>query len=262
MTTPSSFDPPTGPSGALALPPLPPAGPSTSSAGFGSAPTAGFGSTSSVPLAEPPTTSSWGGSELSGSAQVPDTTRSFEAIEPPGAPEARDTVRAPRRGSTALVLATLSLVGSLALLGWGCYDLLASVRVLDVVTQGAPIINKGDLLMIAVGAVLAAVACVLALVATFRWRPIAAPAALLVLALALPLAVTLFSVVRGGEEFKTRNLADIASYQESATQVAASVDVEQVEATLDQLEAFGITVPGKQEIIQALREAQDRQAEP
>lgn len=250
--TPPPFDPPPVPSGSLTLPPLPPANPL--------APSAGCPSAASAPLTLPPTTSSWGDAATSRTTQFLNTTRPLEPEDPPATSRSRH--KALRRGSTALVIAVLSLVGSLVLLGWGGYDLLASVRILDVITRDAPIINKGDLLMIGSGAVLAAVACVLALVATIRWRPIAVPMILLVLVLVLPIPTTVISLGRGGEAFRTRNLADIASYQESATEIAEAIDAEQVEATFDRLEAFGITVPGKKEIIEALRETQQWQAGP
>lgn len=254
MTMPPPFGPPSIPSGALALPPLPLVSPS--------APSAGCPSVSSAPLTPPPTASSWGDAASSCATQVLDTTCSLDPVDSLTTPRSRDTVKAPCRDSTAFMITVLSLAGCLALLEWGSCDLVASVGVLDVITRDAPIINKTDVLMIGIGAVLAAVACVFALVATIRWRPIAVPAILLVLALVLPLAVTVVSFGRGGEAFKTRNLANIPSCQESATEIAEAVDAEQAEATFNRLETFGITVPCKEEIIEAPREAQQWQAEP
>ena len=89
-----------------------------------------------------------------------------EALPPsaPGLAEAGSFSPEPRR-TRAFRAGVVMVVLACALLGGGTYALLASIRVFDVVFQGAGLISWPSVMVVAAGAILAFVALVLGAIA-------------------------------------------------------------------------------------------------
>ena len=139
----------------------------------------------------------------------------------------------------------IGLLGT-GVLTWGCYDLLASVDVFDVALDGAPLINRVDAVMIVLGPLLLLIAFITAIVALVR-SAVRWPAALLVIALLLaPLPLAGAGLVQGTRTFKEETMASANAY-------AGRVDPQTVDAAFDRLRDRGVSVPGRDKIMEILR---------
>ncbi|MBW3068572.1 hypothetical protein GZ998_03465 [Actinomyces sp. 594] len=153
-----------------------------------------------------------------------------------------------RRRTAALPLGSVLVVLASALLGGGIYWLLVSVDVFSAFLGSDSFVNTSALAAFGAGGVLAFVAFIVAVVAVVRARPKTAATLLLLASIALPTAATVGGAYYGAEALKERTAAQAQTY-------AASVDAAQVDAVIARVEALGVEVPGKQEILGVLRAA-------
>lgn len=172
---------------------------------------------------------------------------------PQARPEPGPAPRAPRprrdrRRSAALPIGTLLLIVSVLLLGWGVYTLLVSIDVFEIVVNGEQVVDLAAVGAIAGGGVLAFLAFIAAIRAVVRCRPRFAACLLLVGTFLLPTAAVLGAGYYGGTVLKDRTLAQADQY---AGQIDAA-QVQQVEDVLDQVEAMGVPVPWRDDLLDLL----------
>ncbi|MDU0347744.1 hypothetical protein [Actinomyces sp. MRS3W] len=154
----------------------------------------------------------------------------------------------PRRRTAATPLGVVLVLLASTLLGWGVYTLLVSVDVFAL-TQGiGSLINRAAAAAFVGGGVLAFVAFIVALVAVARARPKTAALVLLLTSLILPTAATAGGVYYGATVLTENTAAQAQAY-------AGTIDVEQIDAVITQVESLGVNVPGKEEILNILRAA-------
>ena len=156
--------------------------------------------------------------------------------------------RSLRRRTAALPIGTILLVASVALLGWGVYTFLTSLRVFDIVLGKSDIVNMPAAIAVGAGALLAFFAFVASLVACARARPKTAAIMLLLGSLVLPLASTAAAAYYGGNQLKDQTLAE-------AQQMKGKVDISQVTGILDQLKSTGVNVPWRDDLLRILEGA-------
>ena len=154
--------------------------------------------------------------------------------------------RSLRRRTAALPIGTILLVASVALLGWGVYTFLTSLRVFDIVLGKSDIVNMPAAIAVGAGALLAFFAFVASLVACARARPKTAAIMLLLGSLVLPLASTAAAAYYGGNQLKDQTLAE-------AQQMKGKVDISQVTGILDQLKSTGVNVPWRDDLLRILQ---------
>ena len=174
-----------------------------------------------------------------------------EALPPsaPGLAEAGSSSPEPRR-TRAFRAGVVMVILACALLGGGTYALLASIRVFDVVFQGAGLINWPSVMVVAAGAILAFVAFVVSVVAVVRARPKTLAALLVLASLVLPAAA-----MAAGGHYGTSALKDHTMNQ--ALEYAGKVEPEQVDEVLGNVEGMGLSIPWREEIVETIRSAKD-----
>ena len=174
-----------------------------------------------------------------------------EALPPPapGPAEAGSSSPEPQR-TRAFRAGVVMVVLACALLGGGTYALLASIRVFDVVFQGAGLISWPSVMVVVAGAILAFVAFVVSVVAVVRARPKTLAALLVLASLVLPAAA-----MAAGGHYGTSALKDHTMNQ--ALEYAGKVEPEQVDEVLGKVEGMGLSIPWREEIVETIRSAKD-----
>ena len=151
-----------------------------------------------------------------------------------------------RRHTAALPLGTLMLIITIGLLGWGTYTFLTSLHILDLVqgtvdkaiwTAGGAVIG---------GAVLAFFTVIVSFVAVARAKPKTAALTLMLGAFFLPLGACAAGVHYGWPVLKENTLTE-------ARQMAGTVNPDDVDALIGQVEDLGINVPWRGELMEILR---------
>ncbi|CED90362.1 hypothetical protein [Actinomyces succiniciruminis] len=169
------------------------------------------------------------------------------AYAQPGAPM-RLPAAPVRRHTAATPLGTILVLLASALLGWGIYTLLTSVDVIAVAqSMGSPI-DTTAAGAFAVGGVLAFIAFIVAIVAVVRARPKTAAVLLLLASVVLPTAATVGGAYYGAKVLEQQIAAQAQAYAES-------VDVDQIDVLINEVESLGVDIPGKGEVLDILRSA-------
>lgn len=165
--------------------------------------------------------------------------RSFRASRTSGqaADDAGSPVRSSRTTRPAVVLCVLGLVG----IAWGSYHFLASIDVFGVVFSGASLIHLTDVLLATLSALLVFLALLLSVRGMVVSRPRRVPAVVFAAALLLPLPVAVGSLLLGAEALKDNVVDDAWDY-------VGQVSPQDVDTVYDQLEGYGIRIPGREEV--------------
>ena len=164
--------------------------------------------------------------------------RSFRAsrTSDQAADSAGSPVRSSRTTRPAVVLCVLGLAG----IAWGSYHFLASIDVFGVVFSGASLIHLTDVLLATLSALLVLLALLLSVRGMVVSRPRRVPAVVFAAALLLPLPVAVGSLLLGAEALKDNVVDDAWNY-------AGRVSPQDVDTVYDQLEGYGIRIPGRGE---------------
>lgn len=151
-----------------------------------------------------------------------------------------------RRHTAALPLGTLMLIITIGLLGWGTYTFLTSLHILDLVqgTVDKAIWTAGG--AVVGGAVLAFFTVIVSFVAVARAKPKTAALTLMLGAFFLPLGACAAGVHYGWPVLKENTLTE-------ARQMAGTVNPDDVDALIGQVEDLGINVPWRGELMEILR---------
>ena len=165
--------------------------------------------------------------------------RSFRAsrTSDQAADSAGSPVRSSRTTRPAVVLCVLGLAG----IAWGSYHFLASIDVFGVVFSGAALIHLTDVLLATLSALLVLLALLLSVRGMVVSRPRRVPVVVFVAALLLPLPVAVGSLLLGAEALKDNVVDDAWNY-------AGRVSPQDVDTVYDQLEGYGIRIPGREEV--------------
>lgn len=165
--------------------------------------------------------------------------RSFRASRVGGqaADDAGSPVRSSRTTRPAVVLCVLGLAG----IAWGSYHFLASIDVFGVVFSGASLIHLTDVLLATLSALLVFLALLLSVRGMVVSRPRRVPAVVFAAALLLPLPVAVGSLILGAEALKDNVVDDAWNY-------VGQVSPQDVDTVYDQLEGYGIRIPGREEV--------------
>lgn len=165
--------------------------------------------------------------------------RSFRAsrTSDQAADGAGSPVRSSRTTRPAVVLCVLGLAG----IAWGSYHFLASIDVFGVVFSGASLIHLTDVLLATLSALLVLLALLLSVRGMVVSRPRRVPAVVFAAALLLPLPVAVGSLLLGAEALKDNVVDDAWNY-------AGRVSPQVVDTVYDQLEGYGIRIPGREEV--------------
>ena len=165
--------------------------------------------------------------------------RSFRAsrTSDQAADSAGSPVRSSRTTRPAVVLCVLGLVG----IAWGSYHFLASIDVFGVVFSGASLIHLTDVLLATLSALLVFLALLLSVRGMVVSRPRRVPAVVFAAALLLPLPVAVGSLLLGAEALKDNVVDDAWDY-------VGRVSPQDVDIVYDQLEGYGIRIPGREEV--------------
>ena len=165
--------------------------------------------------------------------------RSFRAsrTSDQAADGAGSPVRSSRTTRPAVVLCVLGLAG----IAWGSYHFLASIDVFGVVFSGASLIHLTDVLLATLSALLVFLALLLSVRGMVVSRPRRVPAVVFAAALLLPLPVAVGSLLLGAEALKDNVVDDAWNY-------AGRVSPQDVDTVYDQLEGYGIRIPGREEV--------------
>lgn len=203
---------------------------------------AGFGSGSSgAPGADAPGfgTASPGTSAPASPGGLTTFFRSFRAsrTSDQAADGAGSPVRSSRTTRPAVVLCVLGLAG----IAWGSYHFLASIDVFGVVFSGASLIHLTDVLLATLSALLVLLALLLSVRGMVVSRPRRVPAVVFAAALLLPLPVAVGSLILGAEALKDNVVDDAWNY-------VGQVSPQDVDTVYDQLEGYGIRIPGREEV--------------
>lgn len=153
------------------------------------------------------------------------------------ADDAGSPVRSSRTTRPAVVLCVLGLAG----IAWGSYHFLASIDVFGVVFSGASLIHLTDVLLATLSALLVLLALLLSVRGMVVSRPRRVPVVVFVAALLLPLPVAVGSLLLGAEALKDNVVDDAWNY-------AGRVSPQDVDTVYDQLEGYGIRIPGREEV--------------
>ena len=154
-----------------------------------------------------------------------------------GADGAGAPVRSSRTTRPAVVLCVLGLAG----IAWGSYHFLASIDVFGVVFSGASLIHLTDVLLATLSALLVLLALLLSVRGMVVSRPRRVPVVVFVAALLLPLPVAVGSLLLGAEALKDNVVDDAWNY-------VGQVSPQDVDTVYDQLEGYGIRIPGREEV--------------
>lgn len=205
--------------------------PGSGSSGFsgssGSSGAPGFGA------ASPGTPAPVSPSGLTASSRTSRASRtSGQAADDAGSP-----VRSSRTTRPAVVLCVLGLAG----IAWGSYHFLASIDVFGVVFSGASLIHLTDVLLATLSALLVFLALLLSVRGMVVSRPRRVPAVVFAAALLLPLPVAVGSLILGAEALKDNVVDDAWNY-------VGQVSPQDVDTVYDQLEGYGIRIPGREEV--------------
>lgn len=146
-------------------------------------------------------------------------------------------VRSSRTTRPAVVLCVLGLAG----IAWGSYHFLASIDVFGVVFSGASLIHLTDVLLATLSALLVFLALLLSVRGMVVSRPRRVPAVVFAAALLLPLPVAVGSLILGAEALKDNVVDDAWNY-------VGQVSPQDVDTVYDQLEGYGIRIPGREEV--------------
>ena len=146
-------------------------------------------------------------------------------------------MRSSRTTRPAVVLCVLGLVG----IAWGSYHFLASIDVFGVVFSGASLIHLTDVLLATLSALLVFLALLLSVRGMVVSRPRRVPAVVFAAALLLPLPVAVGSLLLGAEALKDNVVDDAWDY-------VGRVSPQDVDTVYDQLEGYGIRIPGREEV--------------
>ena len=176
-----------------------------------------------------------GGATAPGGAPVPPA----EPYARAAAPERR------RRYSTAAFVAGLLTVCACGLLGWSAYTLLASVKVFKVILGQGSLVSGTVIAVFGLGAVVALIAFITSIIGVARSRARLVPALVLLAALVLPAVATGYGIQQGGKTLYDQTLADAQNY-------IGQIDTGDVNALYDRFKAFGVNLPGRQQIIDVL----------
>lgn len=190
-----------------------------------------------------------GGAGSSGSSYAPQPFGPSLAPSPAPAPVPVGQRKAPRR-SRAVMSGALLTLAAVAVLAWSSYTILASINIFEWILGDGGVISGSALAGMALGAVLALVAVIVALVGVVRSSRRLVASLLLVAALVLPAVATAGGLHQGGQVLKSRTLASAAHY-------AGKVSPEQVDAAYDWMESLGLSAPGREEVVRILREVKD-----
>lgn len=165
--------------------------------------------------------------------------RSFRAsrTSDQAADGAGSPVRSSRTTRPAVVLCVLGLAG----IAWGSYHFLASIDVFGVVFSGASLIHLTDVLLATLSALLVFLALLLSVRGMVVSRPRRVPVVVFVAALLLPLPVAVGSLLLGAEALKDNVVDDAWNY-------VGQVSPQDVDTVYDQLEGYGIRIPGREEV--------------
>lgn len=165
--------------------------------------------------------------------------RSFRAsrTSDQAADGAGSPVRSSRTTRPAVVLCVLGLAG----IAWGSYHFLASIDVFGVVFSGASLIHLTDVLLATLSALLVLLALLLSVRGMVVSRPRRVPAVVFAAALLLPLPVAVGSLLLGAEALKDNVVDDAWNY-------VGQVSPQDVDTVYDQLEGYGIRIPGREEV--------------
>lgn len=165
--------------------------------------------------------------------------RSFRAsrTSDQAADSAGSPVRSSRTTRPAVVLCVLGLAG----IAWGSYHFLASIDVFGVVFSGASLIHLTDVLLATLSALLVLLALLLSVRGMVVSRPRRVPVVVFVAALLLPLPVAVGSLLLGAEALKDNVVDDAWDY-------VGRVSPQDVDTVYDQLEGYGIRIPGREEV--------------
>lgn len=165
--------------------------------------------------------------------------RSFRAsrTSDQAADGAGSPVRSSRTTRPAVVLCVLGLAG----IAWGSYHFLASIDVFGVVFSGASLIHLTDVLLATLSALLVFLALLLSVRGMVVSRPRRVPAVVFAAALLLPLPVAVGSLILGAEALKDNVVDDAWNY-------VGQVSPQDVDTVYDQLEGYGIRIPGREEV--------------
>lgn len=165
--------------------------------------------------------------------------RSFRAsrTSDQAADGAGSPVRSSRTTRPAVVLCVLGLAG----IAWGSYHFLASIDVFGVVFSGASLIHLTDVLLATLSALLVLLALLLSVRGMVVSRPRRVPVVVFVAALLLPLPVAVGSLLLGAEALKDNVVDDAWDY-------VGRVSPQDVDTVYDQLEGYGIRIPGREEV--------------
>ena len=177
----------------------------------------------------------------SGGAPAPGVTPT-----PPAEPYAR--AAAPdrrRRYSIAALVAGLLTLAACGLLAWSAYTLLASLKVFDVILGNGSLVSGLVIGAFGLGAVLALVAFIASIIGVARSRARIVPALVLVAALIRPAVATAGGLQQGGKALYDRTLTEASNY-------IGQIDTEDINSLYDRFKAFGIALPGRQQIIDVL----------
>ena len=150
-----------------------------------------------------------------------------------------------RRYSTAVFAAGLLTLVACALLAWSAYTMLASLKVFEVILGRASLVSGLVIGTFALGALLPLIAFIASIIGVARSRARIVPALVLVAALILPAVATAGGLQQGGKALYDQTLADAQNY-------IGQVDTGDVNALYDRFKAFGVNLPGRQEIIDVL----------
>lgn len=153
------------------------------------------------------------------------------------ADDAGSPVRSSRTTRPAVVLCVLGLAG----IAWGSYHFLASIDVFGVVFSGASLIHLTDVLLATLSALLVFLALLLSVRGMVVSRPRRVPAVVFAAALLLPLPVAVGSLLLGAEALKDNVVDDAWDY-------VGQVSPQDVDTVYDQLEGYGIRIPGREEV--------------
>ena len=150
-----------------------------------------------------------------------------------------------RRYSTAVFAAGILTLVACALLAWSAYTLLASLKVFDVILGNGSLVSGLVIGAFGLGAVLALVAFIASIIGVARSRARIVPALVLVAALILPAVATAGGLQQGGKALYDRTLTEASNY-------IGQIDTEDINSLYDRFKAFGIALPGRQQIIDVL----------
>lgn len=152
----------------------------------------------------------------------------------------------PRWSVATLIAVIITLLAS-GLIGWAVYTALASFRIVDVVLGKAEPVSETIGWAFGLGALLALVGVVVAIVALARSRAKLVPTLVLLVALFLPVGALVGGVAQGGPVWVNQTMAQLTAYGSQLTP-------EQLDSFYDMMSTVGKQIPGSQEILDKLDE--------